>query len=1073
MKRSTYLVFLFLSFAFITSAQSVTNWEHTNGPNGGALSLLGANENYAFISGGNRLYRTADGMNWEPLSVKGGFALLVYGDTIIHITTKKDSEGFDQPQEFLMSFNNGDTWLERNMPPVGSIYGGRSIVFTSHGIYYIHSASQTIYHSSNLGLTWDTMSLPAEYINDIWNLEDNLFCRKGSSIFRFDPVDNNWEEILVPVESGESIDDILVKGESIYVQTETNLWYSHDDGITWENNNFLFGSTTGRFVSNENSSSIYYVRNDANIFKISDLGNDIQLVYSNEEVRFFDISTILFKNGIITYTAYEGLVRWDENLEVLTYVFSGLHSANVYNLVEHNDKIWAACGSGIYNYDPVLGVWSDSSSLTRTYDSDHRIYANQNGLLVNHEPYDDFIFVSDDNGISWDSINPSDDPDFIQEINIVDDNIFLKIRFNPTLVSRDNGVTWQEIDLPDSEIKIVKFANQYLAFDDNIIFSSSDEGNSWSEFSDVSQVSIDGHEMEDLLVVGNRLFGIFGFYNSTRIYSSLDGQEWMYAYDGLPEIEEWYDGPFEYEVRDFGIFQHEDKYYFYNADAGLYVSYDNAVTWILVIPATGKEVIEKDGILYMGGRSGGGVIRFEAPGAYENLISGTVYYDDNNNGVFDVGESEIPNVNVNLDIFNGVRSSYFTTTSSDGDYSLGVYNISFDTLRPLPNLNYIESINPPYHLTDEIGDNRNFGIYLTPDITDLSARIYSNIMRPGFDTRMTLITKNEGTISSSGTISLKLDPAQTFLNAEPAPSEILGDSLVWNYQDLDLLQYERIKVDINVDQTTELGSEICNTMSITPTNTDTNPSDNLYSLKTTVIGSYDPNDKRVEPAEGLNAEEIAAAKELTYTIRFQNTGTFYAEKVRITDLLDTALYYPSFRLIAASHDITSLELRPGGLLEIEFDQIFLPDSTNNEPESHGFVSFAIQRNKQYNFSKAVENTAAIYFDFNEPIFTNTVSFTVPETPVATSDLSTIETDDFLVYPNPANKQFFIDASALKIGKATLRLQSTSGILLSELMNQDTEEMLSFDVSKLPNGVYFIQLVNENKTLTQKIIIMNE
>ena len=113
----------------------------------------------------------------------------------------------------------------------------------------------------------------------------------------------------------------------------------------------------------------------------------------------------------------------------------------------------------------------------------------------------------------------------------------------------------------------------------------------------------------------------------------------------------------------------------------------------------------------------------------------------------------------------------------------------------------------------------------------------------------------------------------------------------------------------------------------------------------TVVGSYDPNEKRVEPASGLTSSEIAAGKELVYTVQFQNTGNFQADRVRITDQLDTAFDASTLRLVASSHTISTFRLLPGNLLEVIFEPIALPDSNSNESASHGFVSFGIQRNQ--------------------------------------------------------------------------------------------------------------------------------
>jgi len=61
------------------------------------------------------------------------------------------------------------------------------------------------------------------------------------------------------------------------------------------------------------------------------------------------------------------------------------------------------------------------------------------------------------------------------------------------------------------------------------------------------------------------------------------------------------------------------------------------------------------------------------------------------------------------------------------------------------------------------------------------------------------------------------------------------------------------------------------------------------------------------------------------------------------------------------------------LVEFSFKNILLPDSTTNEPLSHGFVSYKINQKEGLPENTTIENTAYIYFDFNPPIVTNTTN----------------------------------------------------------------------------------------------------
>lgn len=114
---------------------------------------------------------------------------------------------------------------------------------------------------------------------------------------------------------------------------------------------------------------------------------------------------------------------------------------------------------------------------------------------------------------------------------------------------------------------------------------------------------------------------------------------------------------------------------------------------------------------------------------------------------------------------------------------------------------------------------------------------------------------------------------------------------------------------------------------------------------------------------------------LDYLIRFQNTGNFPATDVVLVDSLHQALDPTSILVTGHSHDYV-LEVDTNDVAYFIFEDIMLPDSTSNEPESHGFVRFRIAFDQELIPGDSISNTAGIYFDLNSPIITNTVYNTV-------------------------------------------------------------------------------------------------
>jgi PKD repeat protein len=66
------------------------------------------------------------------------------------------------------------------------------------------------------------------------------------------------------------------------------------------------------------------------------------------------------------------------------------------------------------------------------------------------------------------------------------------------------------------------------------------------------------------------------------------------------------------------------------------------------------------------------------------------------------------------------------------------------------------------------------------------------------------------------------------------------------------------------------------------------------------------------------------------------------------------------------------------VVDFFFENIQLPDSVNNEPESHGLMSYAIAPYAGLDVGTELNNTAFIYFDNNDAIVTNTTWTTIHE-----------------------------------------------------------------------------------------------
>jgi uncharacterized repeat protein (TIGR01451 family) len=222
------------------------------------------------------------------------------------------------------------------------------------------------------------------------------------------------------------------------------------------------------------------------------------------------------------------------------------------------------------------------------------------------------------------------------------------------------------------------------------------------------------------------------------------------------------------------------------------------------------------------------------------------------------------------------------------------------------------------------------------------------------------------------------------------------------------------------------------------------------------IGAFDPNDKQGFP-NGVGTEHnIRPGQDLDYLIRFQNTGTDTAFTVVIKDTLSAFLDPGSIRPGAGSHAYT-WNLSGQGVISFTFNNIMLPDSNVNEPLSHGFVQFNISPYADIPLGSVIENDAAIYFDFNTPIITNTTWHTLAKSPLTSAVRPEPQRPEagLDIWPNPFIENTSIHLDPKVTGQTNLKLFDGLGNLVFQKSSSGTVIPLNF--TQLPAGLYWAEL----------------
>ncbi|MEY3199113.1 MAG: hypothetical protein RJA13_1071 [Bacteroidota bacterium] len=233
---------------------------------------------------------------------------------------------------------------------------------------------------------------------------------------------------------------------------------------------------------------------------------------------------------------------------------------------------------------------------------------------------------------------------------------------------------------------------------------------------------------------------------------------------------------------------------------------------------------------------------------------------------------------------------------------------------------------------------------------------------------------------------------------------------------------------------------------------------NNLPFSTTVLNSYDPNDKNCNLPRYINPD---LKENLQYTVRFQNDGNYPALNVVVRDTISSNLDLSTFRFINSSHPV-SYTINPiTREVTFKFSGINLAASSTSLEASQGYFTYTIDELPNLNLNSDIENTAYIYFDFNPPIVTNTTLNTNAYLGLVSKDSD--NEFKFNIFPNPTNGIFTLDLSE----NTTVKIYSVIGSLIYE---QEVQKDQIIDLTNYKKGIYTIQ-VNTPKYISSKKLIV--
>jgi len=456
-------------------------------------------------------------------------------------------------------------------------------------------------------------------------------------------------------------------------------------------------------------------------------------------------------------------------------------------------------------------------------------------------------------------------------------------------------------------------------------------------------------------------------------------------------------------------------------------------------------------------------------------IAGSVFNDTNIDCVQGIGELGIGNVPMKLLDDQGnqlaltmtLGNTLYNFVAGEGDYRVELATSDMPFLVTCADPGAVQEI----QLTpiEPSAIHVDFGVECRPgyDIGVQSVVNYGLVF-PGQQHRLQI---SAGDMSSwyglqcaagvSGTVTVDINGPVSYLGpalGTVSPTQTGPLQFLYNIADFSLLDFEQdLRLVLETDPDAQSNDSVCVQVEVEPVANDYDPTNNTYYHCYYVVNSFDPNIKQVWPLD----VQPAFDGYFTYTVFFQNTGNAPAFNIRLADTLDTNLDPNSFEVISYSHPVfTYLN---GNGLTFRFNSIMLPDSASDPEGSIGYVQYRIKPMSGLVEGTMIENTAYIYFDFNEAIVTNTTRNNF----VDFTSIMERSTFDLQVFPNPGNGSYQVMRRTPSGGPIHLKVFDVTG---REVASHNTNGVLTIlDLSAQPRGSYLLRAWNDSGIRLVKLV----
>jgi beta-lactamase regulating signal transducer with metallopeptidase domain len=500
------------------STNNGTSWTEKNNDQSNIMvrALAISGENLFAATNRGVFLSTDNGTSWTEVNnglstimLRGRFVEVRDGNNISYLTTNSSSQtspGSGTPTNIaalavsgknifagtsdgvFLSTNNGTSWKEvmTNFSVAAlavsgtTIFtGGRTINISTSTNRVLSTSSNnqvSIFRSTDNGTTWTAVNIGiTDNIKAITISGNNVFAGSSGGVL----LSTNNGASCNAVNNGFTnayVNTLAISGENLFAATSGGVFLSANNGTSWTNINKGLPSTISIFaVSGKN---LFAGIRENGIFLSTDNGTSWKAV--NNGLTNLNVH-VLAVCGTTLFAGTSGASRVVTSSTNQGQRSSAENPGGVFRSID-NGTTWTVVNNGLPEYPSVLAFAGNSANLFAVVSGNFSGNSVVRGVRRSNRS----VFLSTNNGASWNEVNTGLTDTFVNAIAVSGKNLFAGTN-DGVFRSTDNGTTWEKVNngLTNLQVgKLIVNGTNLFAVSEvssgNGIFLSTDNGANWT-----------------------------------------------------------------------------------------------------------------------------------------------------------------------------------------------------------------------------------------------------------------------------------------------------------------------------------------------------------------------------------------------------------------------------------------------------------------------------------------------------------------------------------------------------------------------------------------------------------------